>query len=81
MFTLNSFLKITEVAKSLGYFFRNEGYAFILTKMCWAIFWSIFSQTHLRGVFQNGFLCLWEKLAPRREVCAYANVGLGSVRA
>jgi hypothetical protein len=29
-----------------GYLFPAQGYAFILTKMVWATFWAIFSQTN-----------------------------------
>jgi hypothetical protein len=36
-----------SVAHILGYFFHSASYALILTKVGWAEFWAIFSQTHL----------------------------------
>jgi hypothetical protein len=47
--TLGLCLKITEVGKNfwLHTFFLGESTALILTKMGWATFWAIFSQTHL----------------------------------
>jgi hypothetical protein len=44
IFTLESFLKITEVAQIIGQLFSNVGkcYGLILTKMGWAAFWAIF---------------------------------------
>jgi hypothetical protein len=48
LFSLGSFMKITEVAKILrSAFFHDTSYALILTKMGWVAFWAIFSQTHL----------------------------------
>jgi hypothetical protein len=63
MFTLNSFLKITEVAKSLGYFFRNEGYALILTKMCWAMYiLVVFFANSSEGSFSKRIFVLMGKV-------------------
>jgi hypothetical protein len=48
MFTLASFLKITEVAhKFVLIFFDSDVYALMFTKKGWATFWAIFSLTHL----------------------------------
>jgi hypothetical protein len=47
LFTLGSFSKITEVAHIFCYFFQSTNHALILTKMGWATFWAIFSQTDL----------------------------------
>jgi hypothetical protein len=39
LFTLGSFLKITQETKLFGYFFSAK---LIVTKMGWATFWAIF---------------------------------------
>jgi hypothetical protein len=44
---MGSFLKITEVAHIFGPLFPGLRLSMNLTKMVWAIFWVIFSQTHL----------------------------------
>jgi hypothetical protein len=41
-----AFLKITKVAQIIVIFFSTQRVARILTKMGWATFWAIFSQTH-----------------------------------
>jgi hypothetical protein len=41
------FLKIAETSQLLEYFFHCQGYALFWTKVYWATFWAIFSQTHL----------------------------------
>jgi signal transduction histidine kinase len=41
------FLKITEVAQILAYFFRGKSLALILTKMVSASFWIMLSNVHL----------------------------------
>jgi hypothetical protein len=48
LLSLDSFLKITEVAQSFVLLFSTEkSYVLILTKKGWATFLPIFSQTHL----------------------------------
>jgi hypothetical protein len=59
LFSLGSFLKITEVAQIFGYFFRSISYALILTKTIgWATLWAAFftnSPGHPdRVVLRNG---------------------------
>jgi hypothetical protein len=45
---LGTFIKITGVAQKFWLlFFLSLDYALILTKMGWATFWAILSQTHL----------------------------------
>jgi hypothetical protein len=41
------FLKLQKKPTLLYYFLRSKIYVVMLTKMCWATFWAIFSQTHL----------------------------------
>jgi hypothetical protein len=46
-FTFVSFLKFTEVAQIFGASIDAVNICITLTKMGWATFWTIFSQTHL----------------------------------
>jgi hypothetical protein len=63
---------LTKEARNFGlFFFRSTSYAFILTKIGWAKFLVIFSQTHLvtLDVANNTFgslpiLCQERKLVP-----------------
>jgi hypothetical protein len=41
------FWKLYKWPTLLGYFLHGYGYASILTKLYWASFWAIFSQSHL----------------------------------
>jgi hypothetical protein len=48
LFTLGSFVKTTERAQNIfSTSINGKSNTFILTKMCWATFWAIFSQTRL----------------------------------
>jgi hypothetical protein len=48
LFTLGSFMKITEIAQFLGLLFSTVKVVQKFgQKMCWATFWAIFSRTHL----------------------------------
>jgi hypothetical protein len=48
LFTLGIFLKTIEAGQILGPLFSLEVMFLILTKMCWATSWAIFSpKTHL----------------------------------
>jgi hypothetical protein len=44
---MDSFLIIAEVGHMFEYFFRGKSFVLIMTKMGWATFWAIYSQTHL----------------------------------
>jgi hypothetical protein len=47
LFTLGSFVKITEVANIIGLLFPTLKLCINFQKMDWATFWATFSQTRL----------------------------------
>jgi hypothetical protein len=65
-FTLSSFysLKISEVAQIIwATFIPGKSYLLILAKTGWAIFWAIFSQTHLATLHTSLFFLLYSSLS------------------
>jgi hypothetical protein len=66
LFSLGSFLKITEVAGTLGLrFFHGTSYEMSFIKRGLATFWAFFSQTHLVTLSSTNIVFFFEGPLPQ----------------